>query len=154
MPKTSIFRMVWRLLPYLILGISFAFLESCQPLSGKITEPTSGKIQGTTIECKGSITGSILGKYIWLLVSETRDSGEKNYWPKEQITYIDSEGNWSANVFEDGPGEEIFISLCLVNEDTHNQFLSWMEEGAKTGSYPGISKISAKELDVIEVKIQ
>ena len=117
---------------FLILGICSIFLQSCQEITGKIIYPHSGEVLGTTIECRGNITGSILGKHVWLLVSETRESGERNYWPKEPITYIDRDGNWSANIFEDVP-EKKFTSLyvSLMRIHTHYLRIGWKREPAQ-----------------------
>lgn len=125
-------------------------LSGCSKITGAVNSPVNNQVVGTTIECEGSISGTLNGQYIWLAISELGENNEVLYWPKEEIVDIDKQGRWTAKVFEDGPGTVVDISMLLVEKEIHQKFKSWFDQGAKSGSYPGISDIKAEELFRVE----
>ena len=89
-------------------------------------------------EVKGKTEKIPDGKYLWLVV---HPHGARGYWPQQaairphpkthkwsQTFWIGSEGGDHGKVFD--------VSLVLVNQDDHEGFVRYLEEGAKTGEYP------------------
>ena len=126
------------------------FYISCQNVSGEISSPLEGEIVNTTIECKGTIDGLASNEHVWLVVSEEQIPGERLFWPKREILNISRKGDWAVKIFEDGPGTEVAIAIYLVSNSEQQKFESWLHEGARTGSYPGIVNINGIELDRVQ----
>ncbi|HKC62711.1 MAG TPA: hypothetical protein VKB86_03695 [Pyrinomonadaceae bacterium] len=106
-------------------------------VKGGIDKPAANQQVGRTIHCTGWARDLEAGLHLWLAV----ESGGF-VWFKENEIYVDGNGRWEANVYEDGATQEFVISLFVANGDAHKQIHDWFQIGFGTGEYPELKRVA------------
>lgn len=108
------------------------------PLDVKIKSPAEGEKVPTNILISGTFSEEIQNdQYMWVVVHPYDSMG---WWP--QLGQIKPfRGVWNTQaVIGQGKdtGKEFDIAVILVNKESNQKYLNYMEEGKTTGNYPEI----------------
>jgi TIR domain len=115
-------------------------LSEVTGLQGSLDAPRAGDEVGRRIEIRGHVTGWRPFHRLWIA---HRREAQGLFWLKPPEIHPDSQGNFSAVVFEGGPSGPVTISLLAVAPSRSRDFEKWQERGDQTGHYPGIHPASA-----------
>lgn len=132
-------------LPSLQFGPS---LSSC---SGVIKVPADGSSVDRHIIAEGYVQSIPETAWLWLTV----EIGELK-WPKEPGVFVSGDA-WTGEAYEGGQPPDGRFSLCLyvVGKKGHKEIKTWIRDGHRTGSYPGISVIKdARRLDCVQLRLR
>jgi len=109
-------------------------------LRGQIDLPGDGDEVGGRIEVRGQVVGWRHGYTLWIAL---RREPQGAFWLKPPKIRPDDHGNFSAVVFEGGPGGTAVISLLAVSPSRGLDFENWLQRGELMGHYPGIYPTNA-----------
>ena len=106
---------------------------SSRSLSGEIASPADGSHVHRYFDVGGTVSGRY--RNLWLVVRIGR-----LHWPKEPQLFP-NDGRWQGGVNEGGwpPGGRFELLLVDVSSTVSNSFQSWLENGHRTGHYPGLT---------------
>ena len=108
--------------------------ESSAP-TGRIVSPIEDEEVGNYVKVTGELSGIPSGHSVWLAVKIGL-----LLWPKDEI--LPSEGTWTSAFDEGGgPGKKFGLALIMVGPDGERQIQRWLEDGSRTGSFPGLAHI-------------
>jgi TIR domain len=114
--------------------------DMLEPIHATIDCPSRGARVCQEIRCSGTASRLCSGHSFALAIEV-----EKLIYPKEARVIPDQDGNWTATVFEDGEATRFSLSLWLV-DPTGRRFISdWLQEGRRTGRYPGLPGMEGAE---------
>ena len=74
------------------------------------------------------------------------------FWPKEPG--ILESGRWKRVVFEGGPPGSLDLVLIAVSRDTDRAIRAWLEDGKRTGSFPGLLLSDYEVLDTVRLTLK
>lgn len=113
---------------------------------GQIEKPVTKSKVARHFEVFGTLSGNC--RHLWLV----QRIGEM-HWPKEP-RLKPKDGKWKGEVYEGGrPPEGIFDLLLVdVSEETSRMFQTWLEEGHRTKSYPGLTVADLGDATILDVK--
>ena len=116
-------------------------------ISGSITFPHYGE----RVVRRFRIEGTVLGKYrhLWLV-----EQVGQLYWPKEPELKPQN-GRWIGEVNEGGwpPGGKFKVLLVDVSDEVSSRFQEWLENGHRTGNYPGLtSEELGEDVNILDSK--
>ncbi len=116
------------------------FLENCY---GSIRYPIDGSLVNRSMVAKGDILSLPEYSWLWLVI----EIGNLKF-PKEPNIKV-SGNRWEGVAFEGGtpPDNKFNLSLYVVGEEGNKQIKSWLEEGSRTGSYPGLTIMTLPRFD-------
>jgi len=115
-------------------------------IAGSITSPHPGSRVERWFRVEGTITGEY--RHLWLI----ERIGEL-HWPKEpELTPRD--GHWVGGVNEGGwpPGGRFEILLVDVSDDVNQRFIEWLENGHRSGHYPGLHFDDLGDANILDSK--
>lgn len=120
----------------------------------KITSPTEGERVPFSNVVSGTVSGEMQeGQFMWLVMNPSTNPGQ--WWP--QGGRIGPwEGQWDIQAWFGKENKDIgtkyYLAVILVNEKDNQYYINYLENGQKTGNYPGISlPPSAEIMDRITV---
>jgi len=118
--------------------------------TGDILSPRDGEYVGSEIVVKGLLSSLPSDKNIWIVHKRIRNGA---YWPKEPRVIATHNHHFEIKVYEGGAPGKIVISLILVDKLVSKKFENWLENGHRTGNYPGIdpNEYFVEELTNVEV---
>ena len=123
-------------------------LETCR---GTIRLPADGSSVDRHILAEGEIISLPESTWLWLVVEI---DGLK--WPKEPGVFV-SGNTWTGEAWEGGtpPGGRFTLSLYVVGKAGSDQIKKWIDQGHRSGSYPGLSIIDdARRLDSVNLRLR
>jgi hypothetical protein len=106
-----------------------------KPPAGKILAPKSRAQVPQVFTVEGSLSTIPPLHHVRIAV---QSSGL--LWPKEPELPAQDQ-RWTLQVRESGPGKRFALSLLLVNATGQKQISRWLDDGQKTGDYPGFTSI-------------
>ena len=77
-------------------------------------------------------------------------------WPKEPEVMM-SGTSWSGEVYEGGtpPHGRFALSLYVVDSDGHRRLMTWLDNGRRTGDYPGLREVKGgQRLHSIKLRLE
>ena len=103
---------------------------------GKITYPRNRDSVPRLFRAEGIANSVPAGNQLLLVVQV---GGLK--WPKGQVEVTDA--SWISQVHEGGhPSDGRFaLSLWMVSSRGYDEIVAWLEQGRRTGDYPGLWQI-------------
>jgi hypothetical protein len=110
----------------------WAKIESPNPKPGEFVE--------REIDCRGSATGIPPNMHLWLAVEEDR-AGRKLIWPKEGEVFVNEQGKWKHQIYEDGVAQEVSVSLLLAEPLGDDFIRRWLDAGKLTQNYSELMAI-------------
>lgn len=112
---------------------------------GKIFRPKEGETVARGFDVSGTLENIPADHQVWLAVKIGN-----LLWPKEPMI-LSSDRRWSIRVVEGGSPGVFSISLLLVSKKGQKVIKNWLENGRRTGNYPGMDKIAGSScLDIVE----
>ena len=102
--------------------------------SGKINTPPSGALVGHTFYTNGvarKLDDNDVSYY--LAVGNSDD-----FWPKTTPLELDSNGKWSATVFQDSDMPSFYLTLIVANKAGTARIAQYRSEGLRTRNYPSM----------------
>ena len=118
---------------------------------GKINFPRNGDLVSRLFRARGAVDGLPSGWHLYLAV----EIGDL-IWPKEPEVIIEGT-SWSGEVCEGGspPNGRFSLSLYAVNQEGHRRIMKWLENGRRTGHYPGLREIEgSRRLHQINLQLE
>ena len=135
-----------------------AFIASANPLgrrpsleavSGGISEPKPDQLVGRKFSCSGWVKGLGPGLNLWLAVELNG-----RIWPKESPIYVEDDGSWEKNVFEQGASDDFSLSLFAADTRGNKHVRAWLDAGDKLGTYPELRRTPGMiRLDNVNVRL-
>lgn len=97
-----------------------------------ITAPEDGSLQGETVNMSGTITGRVpADTKLWTVV---RVGGL--FYPQSEALVVGDE--WTGTARLGGTSGEVYdLIVAFVDEEAQDVFERWIEEGQRTGDFPG-----------------
>jgi hypothetical protein len=119
-----------------------AFFSSL--LAGRFLAPKSGEQVTQEFTVEGSLAAIPSGHHVWVAVQ----IGDL-LWPKTEVPAQTQ--HWTCPIHEGGaPGESFSLALLMVDATANDQILGWLDNGQRTGNYPGISTVrGGVQLDAV-----
>ena len=102
---------------------------------GWIDSPSDGDTVGTRIAVRGGAREVPGGHHLW--IAHQVDPGGL-LWPKDTKITLDQKGHFDVYVYEAGSSPRLYLALLLVTAAVSADFDRWIEEGSRTGHYPGL----------------
>lgn len=115
---------------------------------GQINFPEDGDVVSRSFRAKGSIDKLPSGSHLYLAVEV-----EGLVWPKVEVAGTP----WSGEVYEGGePPEGRFdLVLYLIEDEGHRRIMAWLENGKRTGDYPGFRELlGSQRLHGIKLRLK
>lgn len=121
--------------------------------TGEVLYPEEGETVGRAIPVTVRILNPKPESYYWVSVKIG-----SLHWPKEPALTmgdLDDSGEATVIAHEGGVARELELVLLDCTERVHNKFRRWIENGHRTGSYPGLHypPRNATELDAVGVRL-
>lgn len=131
--RLSIFLLVL-LVTLQLFALEVALSQLDPQLRGEITRPKDQERVSRRFSLEGNVSGSY--RNLWLV----EKIGEL-YWPKEPRLTPTPNGTWTGMVFEGGypPDNQFEILLMDVSNETNKKFKEWLQQGHRSGHYPGLT---------------
>lgn len=109
--------------------------KSRPPPLGDIASPAMSARVGTTFEVRGTASEIPEAHALWIAVQV-----DNLLWPKIRVP--DTRGTFMVTVSEEGERDRRFALALLVVSPRGARFIArWLEEGGRTGDFPGIASI-------------
>jgi D-alanyl-D-alanine carboxypeptidase len=114
------------------------------PPAGRFLAPKSGEQVTQVFTVEGSLSAIPSGHHVWVAVQ----IGDL-LWPKTEVPAQTQ--HWTRPIHEGGaPGESFSLALLMVDATANDQILAWLDNGQRTGDYPGISRVfGSVQLDAV-----
>lgn len=113
-------------------------------LRGQIQQPESD----ATVPRQFIVEGTIFGRHrrLWLI-----ERIGAMHWPKEP-ELKPKDGKWTGEVNEGGYPPEGRFELLLVDvsDETASALLTWLQDGHRTGHYPGLRESQLGEFQILD----
>ena len=115
---------------------------------GWIDSPSDGDTVGTRIALRGGARDVPEAHHLWIA---TRVDPGGLLWPKDTEIMLDQNGHFDVHVYEGGNSPRLYITLLLVTAAVSNDFDRWIEEGSRTGHYPGVRPLPDSYVELVSV---
>lgn len=102
---------------------------------GWIDSPNDGDTVGARIALRGGARDVPEAHHLWI-ASRVNPGGL--LWPKDTEIVLDQEGHFDVYIYEGGNAARFYVVLLLVTAAVGADFDRWIEEGSRTGHYPGL----------------
>jgi hypothetical protein len=123
-----------------------------KPTTGEFLAPEDGQqLDSPEIQAVVRIENAKPERYYW--VSEKIGN---LHWPKGFVTKsgLDKRNRATVMIYKGDSWDSFELTLLEVEEESHLKFKAWLENGKRTGSYPGIvyPPADATVLDTVKVE--
>lgn len=102
---------------------------------GWIDSPSDGDTVGTRLAVRGGVRDVPEAHDLWIA---TRVNRGGLLWPKDTKIMLDQEGHFDVYIYEGGNSPRFYVTLVLATAAVSSDFDRWIEEGSRTGHYPGL----------------
>jgi hypothetical protein len=116
-------------------SITRELTEAYGKCRGWIDSPTDGDAIGTRIAVHGGVRDVPDGHRLW--IAHSVDPG-RLLWPKDVEITLDKKGHFDVDVYEGGSSPRLYLALLLVSDSLSSDFDRWINEGSRSGHYPGL----------------
>lgn len=123
-------------------------LETC---CGTIRLPTDSSSVDRHILAEGDIISLPEIAWLWLVI----EIGDLK-WPKEPGVSV-SGNAWTGEAYEGGtpPNGQFTLSLYVMGKAGFDQIKKWIDQGHRSGNYPGLSVIdNSRRLDSVNLRFR
>ncbi len=121
------------------------------PPQGKIKFPNDGDVVSRLFRANGSIDKLPTDYHRYLAVEIRR-----LMWPKEPEIAVNGT-SWSGEVYEgeNPPDGRFNLSSNMVDGEGHRKIMTWLENGIRTGNYPGLLELTGgQRLHSIKLQLE
>jgi hypothetical protein len=118
---------------------------------GWIDSPSDGDTVGTRIAVRGGVHDVPDSYHLW--IAHRVDPGGL-LWPKDAEITLDDRGYFEVYVYEGGASPRLYVTLLLVTAEANAAFERWLEEGSRTGHYPGLRLSRGSYVELASVSLR
>jgi hypothetical protein len=136
----------------LVIGLSgLAGAPEIPCPSVAINTPSSNARMPRDFAVSGTSSGKMGEWSLWLVVNPVNEEG---WWPQgARLTPVPPNGSWRRQVYLGGTLDQHFqIGVACASPEADRDFVAYLEEGQRTGEYPGRTlPVGARILTAVEV---
>ncbi len=125
--------------------------ETVRDCQGWISAPQDGETVGTRIAVRGGVRNMPPQYHMWVAHRVDRDG---LLWPKEPKIIPDENGHFDVYVYEGGSSPRVYVTLLLTTDAANADFERWIDEGRRTGHYPGLRPSPNSYVELASVCLQ
>ncbi len=118
---------------------------------GWFDSPNDGDTVGTRIAVHGGVRDVPPQHHLWIA---HRVNPGGLLWPKDAEITLDQKGHFDVYVYEAGSSPRLYLTLLLVTEAVSTDFDRWIDEGSRSGHYPGLRPAPDSYVELASVCVQ
>ena len=109
---------------------------SIEPPVVSIAQPAADSTVAPSALAHGTARGGSSAAHLWVVINPI---GEPGWWPQGgPLAPVPPRGDWDQQVsFGGSAGQRFRMAVVLASDAAHRAFSIYLEEGERTGKYPG-----------------